>query len=983
MPGLAKKLLVCAAVEGLLLHPVGPSSEGRSVKISYGSNTIASAARTKDMNDESVSFEAHGIVGLLDLVTRSFLITITKREQVAQVQGRAIFAISVVTLIPLESQSEAARAITAAQKHAGQRAGAVAEETDDSDFGEDAETESIGDDESKQPPEAAALEPPRAGVISKSSSFVKDVVQDKGKYGRFAERWFSKGGWKADGRKRQGMTSEENLALTEEQRKEAAAVLPDDGSQPHTSEGSDEAPGLINTVEGNDREAAKSEEDIRLPIKQKSVIESLTPRILRAARLYFTSSGFYFSYDYDLSGTLAQRGITPSSLPLWKRFDTAFFWNRHLLSPFIDAGQDAVALPLLQGFIGQRAFSIERTEGDIKDVVADAASSLRDILAAQGKSSVAKPSDKPKQGDFLLTLISRRSISRAGLRYLRRGVDDDGNVANYVETEQILSPQSWDTSAKTFSLVQVRGSIPLFFSQSPYSFKPLPIMFGSETTNQAAFKRHFEKVQKRYGAVQCASLVDKHGTEVSIGEAYEHHARLLNDHGGIGDTSLGFEWFDFHGVCKGMRFDKVTVLLDALESQLKSFGWNTTQDDRNIQQQTGVLRTNCMDCLDRTNVVQSAVGGWALQQQLHELGLQIDLQSDSKTQWFNTLWADNGDAISKQYAGTAALKGDFTRTRKRNWTGALSDFSLTLNRYYNNVFGDYFMQLTIDFFLGNVGSTAFDDFEADMMGQDYALDVRKIRQNAIDTCIKIVLEDPKEDLIAGWTLSCPHVANTLRSLPFEECVLLLTDAALYFCRFDWDAEKVGSFERVDLQDVTQLWRGAYITSTLGPTHIDETRNVGFALRYKTLGQAMVRTNTRAMSNEKVAEDEQQHADASEKEGQKDDHSDKPIDKAAASGPKQDSRLLAFKALPPKSSAAKKEGEEEAVTLREQELVKQICDEIRKAMVGAVRKAKGFDHLELEEVPGVGEKDVIGVAEARKKTGYLESLSYGLKRAIWS
>ena len=36
---------------------------------------------------------------------------------------------------------------------------------------------------------------------------------------------------------------------------------------------------------------------------------------------------------------------------------------------------------------------------------------------------------------------------------------------------------------------------------------------------------------------------------------------------------------------------------------------------------------------------------------------------------FQTLWANNGDRISRQYAGTAALKGDFTRTgwKKFGW----------------------------------------------------------------------------------------------------------------------------------------------------------------------------------------------------------------------------------------------------------------------------------------------------------------------------
>lgn len=35
------------------------------------------------------------------------------------------------------------------------------------------------------------------------------------------------------------------------------------------------------------------------------------------------------------------------------------------------------------------------------------------------------------------TVISRRSKERAGLRYQRRGVDDSGHVANFVETEAI------------------------------------------------------------------------------------------------------------------------------------------------------------------------------------------------------------------------------------------------------------------------------------------------------------------------------------------------------------------------------------------------------------------------------------------------------------------------------------------------------------------------------------------------------------------
>ena len=63
---------------------------------------------------------------------------------------------------------------------------------------------------------------------------------------------------------------------------------------------------------------------------------------------------------------------------------------------------------------------------------------------------------------FDIILISRRSNRRAGTRYYVRGVDDSGDVANFVETEQIVSYGQYYCS-----IVQTRGSIPLLWSQFP------------------------------------------------------------------------------------------------------------------------------------------------------------------------------------------------------------------------------------------------------------------------------------------------------------------------------------------------------------------------------------------------------------------------------------------------------------------------------------------------------------------------------------
>ena len=98
--------------------------------------------------------------------------------------------------------------------------------------------------------------------------------------------------------------------------------------------------------------------------------------------------------------------------------------------------------------------------------------------------------------------------------------------------------------------------------------------------------------------------------------------------------------------------------------------------------------------------------------------------------------------------------------------------------------------------------------------------------------------------------------------------------------------------------------------------------------------------------------------------------------------KEESRLLAFKALPPKSTAAKREGED-ASAMSERELVKHICDELQRLITAAAHKERGFDHLELVKLPKVVEKDVISVADARKRTGLVESSGYSLKKLVWS
>ncbi len=821
--------------------------------------------------------------------------------------------------------------------------------------------------------------------MDKRSSVAEDVIQKKGVYGRFANKWFSRKGWSADSRRTQGLSSEEDLV--------AKGVPKNVDSTGPTDEAEASQSDKLPSDEKTTPDSVKPEDIPRaLEGEKDATTVALLPRVLQTTKMYFSSGNFFYSYDYDLSHGVANQA-TNASVPLFKQYDplvscnhqeilhllifAQFFWNQHIVTPFVEAGQHSFVLPIIQGFVGQRPFTIKIADGRSNSLVIDKDATPDDIQlqswhekqeqeGAASSESVKEnaPTNLADGKDFLLTLISRRSIKRAGLRYLRRGTDDEGCTANTVETEQILSSPTWTTSQdKIYSFTQLRGSIPLYFSQSPYSLKPQVNTWGSFETNGQAFTRHFNDLAARYSEIYVASLIDKHGTEAKIGELYERHAKNLNEHGGIDGKGkqLGFEWFDFHNVCRGMHFENVSKLMDTLGPFLDSTGWTEISNDSITHKQSGILRTNCMDCLDRTNVVQSATARGALEQQLSAGNYTIDLQNDPSTSWFNTLWADNGDNISRQYAGTAALKGDFTRTRKRQITGALTDFGLTLTRYYNNIVNDYFAQAVIDYLLGRATDTIFSEFEADMKSSDYFIDVRKVRQAAIERCAARVIEDEDEDLLHGWTLSVPTSADHVKTSTFEEAVLLLTEKALYFCRLDWGTEKVSEFERIALGNIQGLMRGVYITSTLAQRHTDAEKNVGFVIRYRADAEGeLIRRNTRALDSG-AANDEQRSSEKRTKSEQ--------------------GRFLAFKALPPRSNVP---GEGENAE-NEIQVVKEICEEVIRV---ANKAKKTIPESETEgssaedRVLQIEEKDIISLADAKKSTGYLEQIGYSLKKLVW-
>ena len=397
-------------------------------------------------------------------------------------------------------------------------------------------------------------------------------------------------------------------------------------------------------------------------------------------------------------------------------------------------------------------------------------------------------------GRYTLVLLSRRAAARAGTRYKRRGVDDAGAVANYVETEQIVLYHTY-----ALSFTQTRGSIPVFWSQPGIKYRPPPRIDRGQAENQAAFTRHFQQQHAVYGQVNCLSLVERTGREKILADTFLENILTMND------PDVSFISFDFHEHCRGMRFENVSILIENLQELLGRMGYFWLDSHGKVCTQQGVFRVNCVDCLDRTNVVQTAVARAVLETQLGKLGLvqpEQGLTTDTKLN-FQSLWANNGDIISRQYAGTNALKGDYTRTGERNISGLVRDGVNSASRYYLNHIRDTYRQAAIDILTGNEISEELLRAEKGFLEEvDHAGSAEHVK-TVIEDCKKQITQD--DDIIIGaWGLIDSDPGTGDPSQDDMDVVFILTRNCYYFARYDDELDKITAYEKVFLSEIDKI-----------------------------------------------------------------------------------------------------------------------------------------------------------------------------------
>ena len=115
---------------------------------------------------------------------------------------------------------------------------------------------------------------------------------------------------------------------------------------------------------------------------------------------YLNSKHFYFSPSYDLSKNIRESKCESKENSFWFNFTASL--------PFIKNSLGSLTTPFIMGFVEQH------------DVIFNIT-------------------------NYSFTLIGRKSRHRPGVRFQSRGINEEGKVSNFFETEYIYSKMGADS----------------------------------------------------------------------------------------------------------------------------------------------------------------------------------------------------------------------------------------------------------------------------------------------------------------------------------------------------------------------------------------------------------------------------------------------------------------------------------------------------------------------------------------------------------
>ena len=227
--------------------------------------------------------------------------SITRRQQIAEIKGALVYVVTDVALLPLATRAEASHAIEQATDNLKKQHNHSDNETSEEEeyHHEVDQVDTRRHSQETDTLSSPALDsPPASQVVKPSTSVAEDVLGRKGAYGRFAEKWFSKQGWSVERRRMQGMSAAHGVKNVHDE-----------------SEGATKNPSS-ERVRDVDLSYRNDELSPRIANQDHMATLNLLPKLLRSTRMLLTSRSFFFSYDHDITRRFGSAVVGNPDLPL-------------------------------------------------------------------------------------------------------------------------------------------------------------------------------------------------------------------------------------------------------------------------------------------------------------------------------------------------------------------------------------------------------------------------------------------------------------------------------------------------------------------------------------------------------------------------------------------------------------------------------------------------------------------------------------------
>ncbi|TID14470.1 hypothetical protein CANINC_004758 [Pichia inconspicua] len=240
-----------------------------------------------------------------------------------------------------------------------------------------------------------------------------------------------------------------------------------------------------------------------------------------------------------------------------------------------------------------------------------------------------------------MTLITRQDCRKIGYLFGPVCMDEEGNVANFAETEIIIQT---DTHIISYSLL--KGNIPLFWKLDSHLMSTKIDFLRSNDASKHAFNRFFETLCSEYNMVYTLDALSNKGSQPELSKRFfnvlnefrEHHPELpveykkLPNHQSFGEKLVGK--LDYFGV---QLQDQ--QIISALEDYY-TFQYDI-KERKQLSRQLGTFFVTTLDSNERSNIIEYKLSCMILE---HVFGPEF---AGSIWEIHSSLWDANAQAIGK------------------------------------------------------------------------------------------------------------------------------------------------------------------------------------------------------------------------------------------------------------------------------------------------------------------------------------------------